>query len=102
MEIDVGDQSPSVGLVERCQLSFAAETFEDRLLAVVRSTEHPAEIMVIRLRHANALEVANTLRRLAPSGVTVVPDLPSNSLILTGPAPKRSWRIESEGDSPTQ
>ncbi|MGI9590619.1 MAG: secretin N-terminal domain-containing protein [Myxococcota bacterium] len=61
-------------------------TFQDRVVAVVRSAEGPRTITVIRLHHAKAEELAVTLEGLLPRSVTVVPDVPTNSLIVSLPA----------------
>jgi hypothetical protein len=58
-------------------------TFQERLVAVVRQSEPPATIAVIRLHHRDAEEMAALLRPALPPGTTVVPDPPSNSLIVT-------------------
>lgn len=60
-------------------------TFEDRVVAVVRAAEVPATITVIRLHHAMAEELAVTLSRVLPADVKVVPDVPTNSLIVSVP-----------------
>ena len=41
---------------------------------------------VIRLKHARAQHLADTLGRILPPGMVVVPDPPTNSLILAGPS----------------
>ncbi len=71
-------------------------TLEERVLAVSRATDDPSAIMVIRLQHAKAEELANTLRRVVPSGVTVVADPPTNSLIISGPAPAAARPVVPE------
>jgi hypothetical protein len=58
-------------------------TFEARVVAVVRSTDVPATIAVIRLHHAKAEELAATLSGVLPPDVKVVPDIPTNSLIVS-------------------
>ena len=45
-------------------------------------SQPPATIAVIRLYHAEAEELAATLARLLPPDVRVVPDVPTNSLIV--------------------
>ncbi len=71
-------------------------TFEDRVVAVVRSTDVPATITVIRLHHAKAEELAATLRRALPPDVTVVPDVPTNSLIISVPGASLVEPMDSE------
>ncbi len=63
-----------------------AAGFRERVAAVVRSSDPPTTIMVIRLWHAEAEELAHTLRPILPPGVTVVPHSPTNSLIFSGPS----------------
>jgi hypothetical protein len=41
---------------------------------------------VIRLEHAKAEQLAATLGRILPPDVTVVPDRPTNSLIIRAPS----------------
>jgi type II secretory pathway component GspD/PulD (secretin) len=41
---------------------------------------------VIRLKHAKAEQLAETLRAILPPGVTLVADPPTNSLIVSGPS----------------
>ena len=60
-------------------------TLEERLLAVFRATEPPSAITVSRLQHRQAEELAEVLRRVAPSDVRVVADSATNSLIIAGP-----------------
>lgn len=43
----------------------------------------PWTIMVIRLEHAKAEELAETLGRILPPGMTVVPDPRTNSLLIS-------------------
>ncbi len=70
--------------------------FEDRVVAVVRSAEGPRTITVIRLHHAKAEELARTLERLLPRSVYVVPDVPTNSLIVSLPAGPPLQPVDSE------
>lgn len=65
-------------------------SFEERVVAVVRQSGQPSTIMVIRLYHAEAEVLAATLNQVLPPGTTVVPDPPTNSLIVS------TW-----GNSPT-
>jgi hypothetical protein len=60
-------------------------TLEERIRAVVHSTDPPRTIMVMRLRYAEAEELAETLAPSLPPGITVVPHPPTNSLIIVGP-----------------
>jgi hypothetical protein len=60
-------------------------TLEERIRAVVHSADPPRTIMVMRLRHAEAEELAATLAPSLPPGITVVPHPPTNSLIIVGP-----------------
>ncbi len=64
-----------------------ASTLQERILAVSRATDDPSTITVIRLKHRKAEELAETLRRVVPSDVTIVADPPTNSLIISGPPP---------------
>jgi len=43
-------------------------------------------IKVIRLKHAKAEQLAKTLGPALPPGMTVVPDRPTNNLIISGPS----------------
>jgi hypothetical protein len=38
---------------------------------------------VIRLKHAKAEQLAETLSHILPPGITVVPDRPTNSLVVS-------------------
>ncbi len=62
-----------------------APTYEERIAGVVRSSALASEITVIRLYHRDAEEMAETLRGILPPEVTVVPDVPTNSLIVSRP-----------------
>ena len=59
---------------------------EERAPAVSRVAEQPWTVTVIRLKHAKAEQLAATLDRILPPDTTVVPDRPSNSLIISGPS----------------
>src|SRR6185503_8568299 len=90
-----------------------------RIEKIIDSIDQPsgAEPMVIPLRHASALDVANTLNRLfteaAPAAgaagdptqrLVVVADARSNSLIVRSENPSRLFRLRSllaTLDSPT-
>jgi hypothetical protein len=57
---------------------------KERAPAVSRVAEEPWTVTVIRLKHAKAEQLAATLDRILPPGTTVVPDRPTNSLIISG------------------
>jgi type II secretory pathway component GspD/PulD (secretin) len=44
-------------------------------------------VRVVSLKYANADEVAFTSSRVAPPGVRIVPYRPTNSVLISGPAP---------------
>ncbi len=69
---------------------------EERIVAVALSADPPWTIMVIRLRHAKAEELAATLRRVLPPDVKVVPDVPTNSLIVSVPSASPVEPIDPE------
>jgi hypothetical protein len=50
-----------------------------------RAAAEPWTIRVIRLEHAKAEQLAETLARVLPPGTTLVPDRPTNSLLISGP-----------------
>jgi len=54
--------------------------------AIACDTEASRTIQVIRLKHAKAEQLAETLGRALPPGMTVVADRPTNSLIISGPS----------------
>jgi hypothetical protein len=51
---------------------------------------------VIRLKHAKAAQLAETLGRILPPGMTVVPDRPTNSLIISAPSSPPAQQIAPE------
>jgi len=51
---------------------------------------------VIRLKHAKAEHLAATLGPILPPGVTIVPDRPTNSLLISGPSSALAPRIAPE------
>ena len=58
-----------------------------------KTTQSPAQVRVVALKHAVAADVATTLEKLLSEGssddgqVRVVPNAASNSLLVTGPEP---------------
>ncbi len=57
---------------------------KDMVLAEDAKRELASSIVVIRLKYANAEELAATLAPILPPGVTVVAYPPTNSLIISG------------------
>ncbi|MGH7288141.1 MAG: secretin N-terminal domain-containing protein [Myxococcota bacterium] len=58
--------------------------------------DEPWTVTVIRLKYAKAEQMAATLDRILPPGMTVVPDRPSNSLIIAGPSSPPALPIAPE------
>ena len=60
------------------------------------NSESSWTITVIRLKHAKAEHLAATLGPILPPGVTIVPDRPTNSLLISGPSSALAPRIAPE------
>ena len=60
------------------------------------ASEAPWTVTIVRLKHAKAEDLAATLSRILPPGVTVVPDRPTNSLLISAPSSALSPPIAPE------
>jgi hypothetical protein len=63
-----------------------AATPEEQLPTVADVAAEPWTLMVIRLEHAKAEKLAETLNQILPPAMTVVPYSPTNSLIISAPS----------------
>ena len=59
---------------------------EERTPTLFRCAEEPSALTVIRLKHAKAQELADTLSGILPPGTTLVADPRTNSLIISAPS----------------